>query len=43
MATLSVCMIAKNEAEVIGRCLDCVKSVADEIVVVDTGSSDNTK
>lgn len=43
MATLSVCMIAKNEAEVIGRCLDCVKSFADEIVVVDTGSSDNTK
>ena len=43
MATLSVCMIAKNEAEVIGRCLDCVKSFADEIVVVDTGSTDNTK
>lgn len=43
MATLSVCMIAKNESEVIGRCLECVKSFADEIVVVDTGSTDNTK
>lgn len=43
MATLSVCIIAKNESEVIGRCLDCVKSFADEIVVVDTGSTDNTK
>jgi glycosyltransferase involved in cell wall biosynthesis len=43
MATLSVCMIAKNETDVIGRCLDCVKSFADEIVVVDTGSTDNTK
>lgn len=43
MATLSVCMIAKNESEVLGRCLDCVKSFADEIVVVDTGSTDNTK
>lgn len=43
MATLSICVIAKNESEVIGRCLDCVKSFADEIVVVDTGSTDNTK
>lgn len=43
MATLSVCIIAKNESEVIGRCLECVKSFADEIVVVDTGSTDNTK
>jgi glycosyltransferase involved in cell wall biosynthesis len=43
MSTLSVCIIAKNESEVIGRCLDCVKSFADEIVVVDTGSTDNTK
>ena len=43
MSTLSVCIIAKNESEVIGRCLECVKSFADEIVVVDTGSTDNTK
>ena len=43
MSTLSVCIIAKNESEVIGRCLACVMNFADEIIVVDTGSSDNTK
>ncbi len=43
MATLSVCMIVKNEQEVLGRCLNCIKNVADEIVIVDTGSSDDTK
>ncbi len=43
MATLSICMIVKNEEEVLGRCLGCIKNVADEIVIVDTGSSDNTK
>jgi tetratricopeptide (TPR) repeat protein len=40
--TLSVCMIAKNEAGVIGRCLANVMEFADEIVVVDTGSGDDT-
>lgn len=43
MFTLSLCMIVKNEKDVIGRCLDCVKDIADEIVIVDTGSTDNTK
>lgn len=43
MATLSVCMIVKDEEEVIGRCLACAKQFADEIIIVDTGSSDNTK
>lgn len=41
--TLSLCMIVKNEEMNIGRCLNSVKSVADEIIVVDTGSSDRTK
>ena len=41
--TLSVCIIVKDEALVIGRCLDCVKKFADEIIVVDTGSTDDTK
>ncbi len=43
MATLSVCMIVKNERDVIGRCLECVKNIADEIIIVDTGSVDSTK
>lgn len=43
MIKLSVCMIVKNEAEVLARALDCVKSFADEIIVVDTGSTDKTK
>lgn len=36
-------MIVKNEAKVIERCLGCVRSFADEIIVVDTGSKDRTK
>lgn len=39
---LSVCMITKNEAVILGRCLEAATSVADEIIVVDTGSDDNT-
>lgn len=43
MVKLSVCMIVKDEEDVIGRCLDCVKKFADEIIIVDTGSTDKTK
>ena len=39
---LSVCLITKNEEENISECLNSVKSVADEIIVVDTGSTDKT-
>lgn len=39
---LSVCIIARNEAERLGACLDSVAGVADEIVVCDTGSTDDT-
>ncbi len=35
-------MIVKNEAALLARCIDSVRSVADEIVVVDTGSTDET-
>ena len=42
-ATLSLCMIAKNESEHIGRCLQSVKDWVDEIIVVDTGSTDDTR
>ncbi len=40
--TLSVCFIVKDEEETIARALACAASFADEIVVVDTGSSDKT-
>ncbi|ATP40615.1 glycosyl transferase [Solibacillus sp. R5-41] len=43
MITISLCMIVKNEDEVIGRCLASVKDLVDEINIVDTGSTDNTK
>lgn len=43
MINISLCMIVKNEQDVIGRCLDCVKDIADEIIIVDTGSNDLTK
>lgn len=43
MATVSLCMIVRNEEAVLGRCLDSIRDVVDEIVVVDTGSSDQTK
>lgn len=43
MIFLSGCLIAKNEALEIGRCIESMKKVCDEIVVVDTGSCDETK
>lgn len=41
-STLSVCLITKNEEKVIKRCLESIKDIAEEIIVVDTGSSDAT-
>lgn len=43
MNTISLCMIVKNEEEVLFNCLNSVKDVVEEIIIVDTGSSDNTK
>lgn len=43
MATVSLCMIVKNEEDNLPRCLDTVKDLVDEIVIVDTGSTDKTK
>jgi glycosyltransferase involved in cell wall biosynthesis len=40
---LSLCMIVKNEEKVLARCLESVQGFVDEIIVVDTGSTDNTK
>lgn len=39
---LSVCMIVKNEALLLGRALDSLQHVADEVIVLDTGSTDET-
>ena len=36
-------MIVKNEEAVLARCLDCVADLMDEIIIVDTGSTDRTK
>lgn len=43
MITISLCMIVKNEEKVLDRCLKSAKSIADEIIIVDTGSIDKTK
>jgi tetratricopeptide (TPR) repeat protein len=39
---LSLCTIVKNEAKNLPRCLESAREVADEMVVVDTGSTDDT-
>jgi len=41
MQTVSVCIIAKNEEQMLPRCLESVK-FCDEIILVDTGSTDRT-
>lgn len=43
MISISLCMIVRDEEDVLGRCLECVREAADEIVIVDTGSKDRTK
>ncbi|WP_314587531.1 glycosyltransferase [Paenibacillus terrigena] len=40
---LSLCMIVKDEENVIRRCLESVKGLVDEIIIIDTGSTDQTK
>ena len=43
MQTISLCMIVKNEEDVLERCLSGASPLADEIIIVDTGSTDRTK
>lgn len=43
MITINLCMIVKNEADVLERCLSSVKNIVDEINIIDTGSTDQTK
>jgi tetratricopeptide (TPR) repeat protein len=39
---ISACLIARNEAANLARCLNSLKGLVDEVVVVDTGSTDET-
>ena len=43
MVTISLCMIVKNEEDCLKRCLDSLKGIVDEMIVVDTGSTDRTR
>ena len=43
MATVSLCMIVRDEEDVLERCLQSVREAVDEIIIVDTGSTDRTK
>lgn len=43
LPTVTLCMIVKNEERTLARCLSSVSDVVDEIVIVDTGSTDRTK
>jgi glycosyltransferase involved in cell wall biosynthesis len=40
---ISLCMIVKNEENVLSRCLDSIHGLVDEIIIIDTGSEDDTK
>src|SRR4051794_13628652 len=43
MTTIALCMIVKDEAGIIERCLASVRSLIDYVLIVDTGSSDGTQ
>ena len=43
MPTISVAMIVKNEAQDLAQCLETVQGWTDEIVILDSGSTDDTK
>jgi len=43
MPGISLCMIVRDEEKCLATCLASVQGVVDEIIVVDTGSKDETK
>lgn len=43
LSTISLCMIVKNEEEVLENCLSSIDDIVDEIIIIDTGSTDKTK
>lgn len=42
MKTVSLCMIVRNEEEMLEQCVNSVRRIADEIIICDTGSTDST-
>jgi len=42
-SAISLCMIVKNEERALARCLDSIRGLAGEIIIVDTGSTDSTR
>lgn len=42
MSRVSLCMIVRNEEKVLEKCLNSIVKLADEIIIVDTGSTDKT-
>lgn len=40
--SISLCMIVKNEEHFLGQCLESVREFVDEMIIVDTGSTDKT-
>jgi glycosyltransferase involved in cell wall biosynthesis len=43
VTTIALCMIVKNEAAIIERCLESVRCLIDHVLIVDTGSTDGTQ
>lgn len=43
VTTIGLCMIVKNEAQVLLRCLDSVRPFLDYVLIEDTGSTDGTQ
>src|SRR5471030_2049649 len=43
MNTIALCMICRNEAAIIERCLESVRCLIDYVLIVDTGSTDGTQ
>ena len=41
-SSISLCMIVKNEQSFLGPCLNAIKPMVDELIVVDTGSEDRS-
>jgi glycosyltransferase involved in cell wall biosynthesis len=42
VSTISLCLIVKNEEKILEQALDSIYKIADEIIIVDTGSTDKT-